>query len=201
MSGEFPRAGFWRRFASLVYDTLAIIAFAMLTVVLYLFAVQGLISLDVISLNGAEDVSALIQESLLLSSIRSALLVIVTLVFFGYFWTKSGQTIGMRAWRLKVQTSEGNLISWPQSIVRSLSALLGLGNLVVLIDFKNKKALQDYVSKTEAITLTKEENPWKTICPSPIPFEETWHVPQEMKLSDIERVKKQFITASIVSSI
>ena len=88
MSGEFPRAGFWRRFASLVYDTLAIIAFAMLTVVLYLFAVQGLISLDVISLNGAEDVSALIQESLLLSSIRSALLVIVTLVFFGYFWKK-----------------------------------------------------------------------------------------------------------------
>ncbi|WP_096740088.1 RDD family protein [Pseudoalteromonas atlantica] len=158
MSGEFPRAGFWRRFASLVYDTLAIIAFAMLTVVLYLFTVQGLISLDVISLNGAEDVSALIQESLLLSSIRSALLVIVTLVFFGYFWTKSGQTIGMRAWRLKVQTSEGSLISWPQSIVRSLSALLGLGNLVVLIDFKNKKALQDYVSKTEVITLTKEEN-------------------------------------------
>ncbi|KPV90532.1 RDD family protein [Pseudoalteromonas sp. P1-30] len=158
MSGEFPRAGFWRRFASLVYDTLAIIAFAMLTVVLYLFAVQGLISLDIISLNGAEDVSALIQESLLLSSIRSALLVSVTLVFFGYFWTKSGQTIGMRAWRLKVQTSEGSLISWPQSIVRSLSALLGLGNLVVLIDFKNKKALQDYVSKTEVITLTKEEN-------------------------------------------
>ncbi|XQF93192.1 RDD family protein [Pseudoalteromonas espejiana] len=158
MSGEFPRAGFWRRFASLVYDTLAIIAFAMLTVVLYLFAVQGLITLDVISLNGAEDVSALIQESLLLSSVRSALLVIVTLVFFGYFWTKSGQTIGMRAWRLKVQTLEGNLISWPQSLVRSLCALLGLGNLVVLIDFKNKKALQDYLSKTEVITLTKEEN-------------------------------------------
>ncbi|MEL0641632.1 hypothetical protein CWC11_06915 [Pseudoalteromonas sp. S3178] len=158
MSGEFPRAGFWRRFASLVYDTLAIIAFAMLTVVLYLFAVQGLIILDVISLNGAEDVSALIQESLLFSSIRSALLVIVTLVFFGYFWTKSGQTIGMRAWRLKVQTLEGNLISWPQAIIRSLCALLGLGNLLVLVDFKNNKALQDYLSKTEVIALTKEEN-------------------------------------------
>ena len=24
----------------------------------------------------------------------------------------------------------------------------------------------------------------------PIPFQETWHVPEEMKLSDIERVKK-----------
>ena len=130
----------------------------MLTVVLYLFAVQGLISLDVISLNGAEDVSAFIQNSNLLSGIRTALLIIVTLVFFGYFWTKSGQTIGMRAWRLKVQTLEGNLISWPQSIIRSISALLGLGNLVVLVDFKNKKALQDYISKTEVIALTKEEN-------------------------------------------
>ncbi|TMP00933.1 hypothetical protein CWC14_01530 [Pseudoalteromonas sp. S3260] len=158
MSGEFPRAGFWRRFASLVYDTLAIIAFAMLTVVLYLFAIQGLISLDVIALNGAEDVSARIQDSLLLSGIRSSLLVLVGLVFFGYFWTKSGQTIGMRAWRLKVQTHQGNLISWPQAIIRSISALLGLGNLVVLVDFKNKKALQDYLSKTEVVTLTKEEN-------------------------------------------
>jgi len=158
MSGEFPRAGFWRRFASLVYDTLAIIAFAMLTVVLYLFAIQGLISLDVIALNGAEDVSARIQGSLLLSGVRSSLLVLVGLVFFGYFWTKSGQTIGMRAWRLKVQTSQGSLISWPQAIIRSISALLGLGNLVVLVDFKNKKALQDYLSKTEVVTLTKEEN-------------------------------------------
>ncbi|ALQ53985.1 hypothetical protein PI2015_0668 [Pseudoalteromonas issachenkonii] len=158
MLAEFPRAGFWRRFASLVYDTLAIIAFAMLTVVLYLFAIQGLISLDVIALNGAEDVSARIQDSLLLSGIRSSLLVLVGLVFFGYFWTKSGQTIGMRAWRLKVQTHQGNLISWPQAIIRSISALLGLGNLVVLVDFKNKKALQDYLSKTEVVTLTKEEN-------------------------------------------
>ena len=158
MSAEFPRAGFWRRFASLVYDTLAIIAFAMLAVVLYLFAIQGLISLDVIALNGAEDVSARIQDSLLLSGIRSSLLVLVGLVFFGYFLTKSGQTIGMRAWRLKVQTSQGSLISWPQAIIRSISALLGLGNLMVLVDFKNKKALQDYLSKTEVVTLTKEEN-------------------------------------------
>ncbi len=46
-------------------------------------------------------------------------------------------------------------------------------------------------------TLRKEENSWKTIGPSPIPFQETWHVPQEMKLLDIERVKKQFISASL----
>lgn len=158
MLGEFPRAGFWRRFASLVYDTLAIIAFSMLTVVLYLFTIQGLISIDIVALGNAEDVSALIQNSLLLSSIRSILLIVVALTFFGYFWTKSGQTIGMRAWRLKVQTKDGQLISWSQSLIRSVTALLGLGNLLVLIDFKNKRALQDYLSKTDVITLSKEEN-------------------------------------------
>ena len=66
MSAEFPRAGFWRRFASLIYDTLVIIAFAMLTTVLYLLAVQGLISLDLLSIGDAEDVSAFIQNSPLL---------------------------------------------------------------------------------------------------------------------------------------
>ena len=47
--------------------------------------------------------------------------------------------------------------------------------------------------------LTKGEKPWKTISPSPIPFQETWHVPDEIKLSDIERVKKKFITASLTA--
>jgi uncharacterized RDD family membrane protein YckC len=82
----------------------------------------------------------------------------VNVIFFSYFWTKSGQTIGMRAWRLRVQTNDGNLISWSQSVIRCMGALLGLGNLVVLVDFKNKKALQDYLSKTEVVALSKEEN-------------------------------------------
>ena len=64
----------------------------------------------------------------------------------------------MRAWRLKVQTLDGHLISWHQGALRAITALLGLGNLVVLVDFKNKRALQDYIAKTEVITLTKEEN-------------------------------------------
>ena len=64
----------------------------------------------------------------------------------------------MRAWRLKVQTRDGKLISWSQAVIRSVTALLGLGNLVVLVDFKNKRALQDYLSKTEVVALTKEEN-------------------------------------------
>ncbi|WP_166115187.1 RDD family protein [Pseudoalteromonas sp. Z9A5] len=156
MSGEFPRAGFWRRFASLIYDALVVISLSMLTAILYFAVIQALTSLGVIA--QTEDPAALIQDSPLLYGIRSALFVGINIFFFTYFWTKSGQTIGMRAWRLKVQTKDGDLISWSQSIVRCLSALLGLGNLLLIIDFKNRKALQDYISKTEVIALTKEEN-------------------------------------------
>ncbi|MGE6808780.1 RDD family protein [Pseudoalteromonas sp. HL-AS2] len=156
MLNEFPRAGFWRRLASLIYDALVVISLSMLTAILYFAVIQLLTSLEMIV--KTDDPAALIQDSTLLSGIRSALFVGVNVFFFAYFWTKSGQTIGMRAWRLKVQTLDGQLISWPQAIIRSVSALLGLGNLVVLVDFKNKKALQDYLSKTEVIALTKEEN-------------------------------------------
>ncbi|CAM4310524.1 RDD family protein [Pseudoalteromonas ostreae] len=156
MSAEFPRASFWRRFASLIYDSLVVISLSMLTAILYFAVIQGVIAFDLIP--QTEDPAAFIQDSPLLYGIRSVLFVGVNIVFFAYFWTKSGQTIGMRAWRLKVQTRNGDLISWSQAIIRSMTALLGLGNLVVLVDFKNKRALQDYLSKTEVVALTKEEN-------------------------------------------
>lgn len=158
MSDEFPRAGFWRRFASLIYDSLVVISLSMLTAILYFAAIQALVALGVIVQTQGQDPAAFIDNSPLLYGIRSALFVAANIMFFAYFWTKSGQTIGMRAWRLKVQTRDGKLISWPQAVTRSLAALLGLGNLVVLIDFKNKRALQDYISQTDVVALTKQEN-------------------------------------------
>jgi len=154
----FPRAGFIRRLASLIYDALVVIAFAMLTTIIYLVLVQGMISIGLFSLGTHEDVTALIQATPILYYLRTMMLITVSVVFFGYFWTKSGQTIGMRAWRLKVQRTDGKLLSWPQAIARSLTALLGLGNLVVILDRKHRRALQDLVCKTEVVLLSKEEN-------------------------------------------
>lgn len=60
-------------------------------------------------------------------------------VFFGYFWTHGGQTLGMRAWRLKLLDTAGRKVGWRQSLIRVaaayLSALaLGLGYLWILVD-------------------------------------------------------------------
>ncbi|KZN59062.1 RDD family protein [Pseudoalteromonas luteoviolacea] len=154
----FPRAGFIRRLASLIYDALVVIAFAMLTTIVYLALVQGMISIGWFTLEGHEDVTALIQATPTLYYLRSVLLVAVSVAFFAYFWTKSGQTIGMRAWRLKVQRNDGKLLTWPQAVARSLTAILGLGNLMVILDRKQKRALQDLICKSEVVLLSKEEN-------------------------------------------
>ena len=60
-------------------------------------------------------------------------------VFFGWFWTHGGQTLGMRAWRLRLLDAEGGPVTWRQSLLRVagayLSALaLGVGYLWVLFD-------------------------------------------------------------------
>jgi len=40
------------------------------------------------------------------------------LAFFGWFWTHGGQTLGMRAWRLRVRRHDGQPLRWPTAAVR-----------------------------------------------------------------------------------
>lgn len=50
---------------------------------------------------------------------------IITLVgFYGLFWRRGGQTLGMQTWRLKTVTHEGKLLNWRQAFIRILSACL-----------------------------------------------------------------------------
>lgn len=50
---------------------------------------------------------------------------VLTLVgFYGVFWRKSGQTLGMQTWRLKTVDAQGRLLTWGQSARRIFSACL-----------------------------------------------------------------------------
>lgn len=48
----------------------------------------------------------------------------VWLGFYGYFWVRNGQTIGMRAWRIKVVSLGGEVLTWGQSLRRWVLAVL-----------------------------------------------------------------------------
>jgi len=61
------------------------------------------------------------------------------LLFFGWFWTHGGQTLGMRSWRIRVVNSEGEAVGWGQALRRYLGAILswgaaGLGFVWILLD-------------------------------------------------------------------
>lgn len=82
-------------------------------------------------------------------------------LFFGYFWTKNGQTLGMQAWRLRVQTFDGQRISWTQALIRFLCAIVswipaGLGFLWMLFG-DERLTWHDRWSETSVVSLPKRE--------------------------------------------
>ena len=51
-------------------------------------------------------------------------LILTAFVFFGWFWTHGGQTLGMRTWKIKIISDNGDRISWKQSAIRFVTALV-----------------------------------------------------------------------------
>lgn len=82
-------------------------------------------------------------------------LLAISFVFYGWFWTHGGQTLGLRAWKIKVCNLDGHALGWGQAGIRFVSGLLswaclGLGFLWCLFD-KNRLCWHDYLSKTRLV--------------------------------------------------
>jgi len=155
---SFPRAGFRRRFGSWVYDVLIAFAVYMVAGAVAFLLFNLLIEYGVISMQGFEHSIDLQQSSILFSAIIYGWNIAWVGFFFVFFWAKSGQTLGMKAWRLRLQNQDGTRISKITGLKRLLPTLLGLGNLTVLFDRKNKLSLQDRLTNTEVVVLSLEAN-------------------------------------------
>lgn len=83
-------------------------------------------------------------------------LLLVSFLFFGWFWTRGGQTLGMRAWKIRVEASNGENIRWNQALIRFLVAILtpGIGLLWLLFD-QEKRTLYDRLSRTRVTRVAK----------------------------------------------
>jgi uncharacterized RDD family membrane protein YckC len=83
----------------------------------------------------------------------------IPLIFFTGFWHRGGQTLGMRAWRVKVVRADGAPLSWGDALKRHLAGLLscvplGLGFLWAAIDPEGL-AWHDRLSGTRLILTEK----------------------------------------------
>ncbi len=129
-------AGLFRRLAAMVYDLFLLFA---------LFVLVGFIG---VGLTGGEaNEHPLFQLAVLL----------VPVGFYGYFWRKSGQTLGMLAWRIRVQTLQGQPVNLKQTLLRLLGGLLswsflGLGHLWLYFD-KEKRTWPDLLSGTQVVVI------------------------------------------------
>jgi uncharacterized RDD family membrane protein YckC len=155
---EFPRAGFRRRLGSWIYDVLIAFAVYMVAGAIAFLLFNLLIKFGLISMQNFEHPIDLQRSSILYSVLIYGWNIAWVSFFFVFFWAKSGQTLGMKAWRLRVQNQDGTRISKITGIKRLLPTLLGLGNLTVIFDRKNKLSLQDRLTDTEVVVLSLEAN-------------------------------------------
>lgn len=73
----------------------------------------------------------------------------------GYFvisWSRGGQTIGMRAWKMRLTMQDGSRLAWPRALLRFFLAcvslaLLGIGFWWSLFD-PQRRTLHDVISET-----------------------------------------------------
>ena len=94
-----------------------------------------------------------------------ATLLAVWIAFYVYFWSKQGQTLGMRAWRLAVADEDGRAIGYQRALLRWCCALstcapAGIGLWWRALD-TDGRTLYDRLSRTRLYLL--QTNPY----PSP----------------------------------
>lgn len=151
---DYPSASVFRRIASMVYDLLILVAIWLLI---------GFIHAAIRGVDNLED-----NQSLQITLFP--FLMLGTFLFYYWFWSRGGQTLGMRAWRLQVVDShlDGRPVNFFQCLSRFLMATIslscfGLGYLWALISTSGD-TWHDSLSNTRTLLLPKEIN--KQIVPA-----------------------------------
>jgi uncharacterized RDD family membrane protein YckC len=138
-------AGFGRRFAALLYDSLLLAALLMVFTAAALFFTHGRAVVP-------ETVGAWVY-------LYRAGLVGVIAGYFVLNWMHSGQTLGMRAWHLRTVDEFGKPVTAAKALLRFVIAVLAwapaaLGVLWLYWD-PERLALHDRLSRTRVVHLTR----------------------------------------------
>lgn len=125
-----------RRLAAMLYDGLLLLAMWIVTCLIWF------------PLNGAAVSGPLL----------TAVLTIETLIYYAYSWRRKGETLGMRAWRIRVVNTAGLPPSWQQISLRLLTAFasigcLGAGYLWLYIS-KTRRTWHDLASDTYVVHIS-----------------------------------------------
>ncbi len=104
LENSLIRPNLLRHLAVIAYDLFLLIA---------VLLVAGLL---IVAVNGGQAISTG-------NPFFSAYLILVSFLFYGWFWTHGGQTIGMRSWKVRL-ISNNDAITWSQCFRRFITAFL-----------------------------------------------------------------------------
>lgn len=110
-----PPARFIKRLLAVVYDGLISVAVLLVTSWVYTLVAGTII--------GWDKYEKMAEEGTIGSDpALTFVLFLVLYLFFGYFWTRNGQTLGMQAWRIRIENMDGTSVSWSQALRRYVAA-------------------------------------------------------------------------------
>jgi len=125
--------GFFRHIAIIAYDALLLLALLFLATAL------------VLPFNNGEAFSSS-------QFFFPIYILLVSFIYYGWFWTHGGQTLGMKTWKIKIQTLDKQPVTWALAFKRFILALFswGVGGLGFLWKFVDKRRFtwHDHLSKT-----------------------------------------------------
>ncbi len=145
-----PSANLFRRIAGLVYDV-----FLLFAISLGYGAVLLVLRIIIVGI----DQAPMANPPLFLQWLSFIGLYFALSGYYVICWRKQGQTIGMKAWRIRLQQPNGALATsgqcWKRCLAASLSFLcLGVGYLWCLLP-PARQCLHDRYTGTEVIVLPK----------------------------------------------
>ena len=122
--------------AIIVYDFVIVISLLMLATLLAMFAGFG-------------------GRTAMQDPAYTIYLLSIWFFYLAWCWHKGGMTVGMRAWRVKIEDESGNRPGWGKSTIRFLASLLsaaavGIGFAWALFDSR-KRTWHDILSGSRLI--------------------------------------------------
>ena len=103
---DCPPATLIKQFAAMLYDSLLIFAVLFFATAIALIFNRG--------------------EAIVSSPLFNLYLLFMLFSFYAWFWHKSGQTLGMRVWKIRIVSEFGGNPGWGASYLRLVFALLSI---------------------------------------------------------------------------
>jgi len=150
---SYAPVSLFKRLLSIIYDSFLLIAICFIVAV----------TVSIFTTFMMNDGNAITEEHpfYLMNQIIMLVTIFTTgFLFYVWFWSHGGQTLGMKTWMLRLVSEDGTHIDKKQASIRAFAAVLswsvfGLGFLWSLIDSR-KRTWHDILSSSYLVQLEKK---------------------------------------------